>query len=32
LLYELGILMCVMLPKRPAFDMDVPESDELIEV
>jgi len=32
LLYELGILMCVLLPKRPAFDIDVPESDELIEV
>jgi sec-independent protein translocase protein TatC len=31
-LYELGIIMCVMSPKKPAFDLDVPESDELIEV
>jgi sec-independent protein translocase protein TatC len=30
-LYELGILMCVWSPKRPAFD-DVEESDQLIEV
>jgi sec-independent protein translocase protein TatC len=32
LLYELGILMCVYWPKPPAFDVEVPESEELIEV
>jgi sec-independent protein translocase protein TatC len=32
LLYELGILICQYAPKRPTFDMDVPESEELIEV
>jgi sec-independent protein translocase protein TatC len=32
LLYELGIIMCVLWPRPPAFDMDVSESDELIEV
>jgi sec-independent protein translocase protein TatC len=32
LLYELGILMCVYLPRPPAFDVEVPESEELIEV
>ena len=33
LLYELGIWMCVLSPKRPAFDDDdVPKSEELIEV
>jgi sec-independent protein translocase protein TatC len=32
LLYELGILLCILLPKPPAFDIDVPDSDELIEV
>jgi sec-independent protein translocase protein TatC len=31
-LYELGILWCVLSPKRPTFDLDVPESEELIEV
>jgi sec-independent protein translocase protein TatC len=34
LLYELGIWMCVLSPKRPTFDDDddVPKSEELIEV
>jgi sec-independent protein translocase protein TatC len=33
LLYELGIWMCLLAPKRPSFDDDdVPKSDELIEV
>jgi sec-independent protein translocase protein TatC len=32
LLYELGIIMCVLWPRPPAFDLDVSESDELIEV
>jgi sec-independent protein translocase protein TatC len=32
LLYELGILLCIMSPKRPTFDLEVPESEELIEV
>jgi sec-independent protein translocase protein TatC len=32
LLYEMGILMCILSPKRPTFDLDVPESEELIEV
>jgi sec-independent protein translocase protein TatC len=32
LLYELGILMCVLSPKRPTFDGDEAESQELIEV
>jgi sec-independent protein translocase protein TatC len=33
-LYELGIWMCVLSPKRPTFDDDddVPKSEELIEV
>jgi sec-independent protein translocase protein TatC len=32
-LYELGIWMCLMAPRHPAFDDDdVPKSDELIEV
>jgi sec-independent protein translocase protein TatC len=31
-LYELGIWACIWLPKPPGFDMDVPETDELIEV
>jgi sec-independent protein translocase protein TatC len=32
LLYELGILMCRFSPQRQTFDMEVPESEELIEV
>jgi sec-independent protein translocase protein TatC len=33
LLYELGIWMCLLSPKRPALDDDeVPKSEELIEV
>ncbi len=32
MLYELGILVCVFLPKPPAFDADASETDELIEV
>lgn len=32
LLYELGILICLYAPQRQTFDMDVPESEELIEV
>ncbi|HYV38765.1 MAG TPA: twin-arginine translocase subunit TatC [Gemmataceae bacterium] len=32
LLYELGIGMCVMSPRQPTFDIDVPDSEELIEV
>jgi sec-independent protein translocase protein TatC len=32
LLYELGILICRFAPQRPTYDIDVPESDELIEV
>jgi sec-independent protein translocase protein TatC len=32
LLYELGILMCKYAPQRPTYDIDVPESEELIEV
>ena len=31
-LYELGIVLCVVLPKPPAFDPDLSDSDELIEV
>jgi Sec-independent protein secretion pathway component TatC len=30
-LYELGILLCKMSPK-PTLDLDVPESEEMIEV
>jgi sec-independent protein translocase protein TatC len=32
LLYELGILMCLWAPKRPTFDFEESESEELIEV
>ena len=32
LLYELGIIMCWYAPKRPTFDMEESESEELIEV
>jgi sec-independent protein translocase protein TatC len=32
LLYELGIILCRLQPQRSALDMDVPESEELVEV
>lgn len=32
LLYELGIFMCWMSPREPDLDMDVPDSEEMIEV
>jgi sec-independent protein translocase protein TatC len=31
-LYEVGILMCKWMPKREIDDLDVPQSEELIEV
>jgi sec-independent protein translocase protein TatC len=32
LLYELGIWLCVWSPKKTALDMEVPDSEEIIEV
>jgi sec-independent protein translocase protein TatC len=32
LLYELGILLCLWAPKRPELDIEVPESEEMVEV
>jgi sec-independent protein translocase protein TatC len=32
LLYELGIWLCVWVPRRPELEMEVPESEEMIEV
>ena len=32
LLYELGILLCLWSPKRPTFELEESESEELIEV
>lgn len=32
LLYELGILLCVMSPRRPVFELDVPEPEDTVEV
>jgi sec-independent protein translocase protein TatC len=32
LLYELGIWLCIWSPQQPAFEGDVPEPDELVEV
>ncbi|HXG10063.1 MAG TPA: twin-arginine translocase subunit TatC [Gemmataceae bacterium] len=31
-LYELGIFLCWMSPRPPALDIDVPDSEEMIEV
>jgi sec-independent protein translocase protein TatC len=31
-LYALGILLCQLFPRKPALDIDVPESEEMIEV
>jgi Sec-independent protein secretion pathway component TatC len=31
-LYEIGILMCKWMPRREIDDLDVPQSEELIEV
>jgi sec-independent protein translocase protein TatC len=32
LLYELGIFMCWLSPRPPDLDIDVPDSEEMIEV
>src|SRR5207245_1507600 len=32
LLYELGIWLCIWSPKKQPLDMDVPDSEEMIEV
>lgn len=32
LFYELGILLCRLMPKRPWDDLDVPDPDEMVEV
>jgi sec-independent protein translocase protein TatC len=32
LLYELGIILCKLSPRQPGLDVEVPESDELVEV
>jgi len=32
LLYELGILLCLCSPKRPDFELEESESEELIEL
>jgi hypothetical protein len=32
LLFELGIWLCLLKPKEPDFDIDVPESGEQVEV
>ena len=32
LLYELGIVLCRMQPPRPTLDLDVPDSEEMVEV
>jgi sec-independent protein translocase protein TatC len=32
LLYELGIWLCVWTPQRPGLEIEVPESEEMVEV
>ncbi len=32
LLYELGIVLCRMVPRRPQLEIEVPESEEMVEV
>src|SRR5207253_11405223 len=32
MLYELGIGLCLFSPKKPELDLDVPESEEMVEV
>jgi sec-independent protein translocase protein TatC len=32
LLYELGILLCYWSPRKPALEIEVPESEEMVEV
>jgi sec-independent protein translocase protein TatC len=32
LLYELGIWLCVWVPKRPELDIEVPDAEEMVEV
>lgn len=32
LLYELGIGLCLLQPRRPLLDMDVPEPEDMVEV
>jgi sec-independent protein translocase protein TatC len=32
LLYQLGIWLCVWSPRKPELDIDVPESEEMVEV
>jgi sec-independent protein translocase protein TatC len=32
LLYELGIGLCLLSPRRPVFDLDVPEPEDMVEV
>jgi sec-independent protein translocase protein TatC len=32
LLYELGIFLCLLQPRRPLLDMDVPEPEDMVEV
>jgi sec-independent protein translocase protein TatC len=32
LLYELGIWLCLWVPRRPELDIEVPESEEMVEV
>jgi len=32
LLYELGIWLCRWMPRRPSFELEVPEGEEMVEV
>jgi sec-independent protein translocase protein TatC len=32
LLYQVGIWLCILMPRPPETEVDVPESEELVEV